>query len=40
VAVPEVGRVGVAVDCVRDFERMFAGLPVDKMGISSLSLTR
>ena len=33
-AVPEVGRVGVAVDCVRDFERMFAGLPVDKMGIS------
>jgi methylmalonyl-CoA mutase N-terminal domain/subunit len=33
-AVPEAGRVGVAVDCVRDFERMFAGLPVDKMGIS------
>ena len=33
-AVPEVGRVGVAVDCVRDFERMFAGLPVEKMGIS------
>lgn len=33
-AVPEVGRVGVAVDCVRDFERMFAGLPVQEMGIS------
>jgi methylmalonyl-CoA mutase, N-terminal domain len=33
-AIPEVGRVGVAVDCVRDFERMFAGLPVTKMGIS------
>ena len=31
---PEAGRVGVAVDCVRDFERMFAGLPVEKMGIS------
>jgi methylmalonyl-CoA mutase, N-terminal domain len=33
-AAPEAGRVGVAVDCVRDFERMFAGLPVAKMGIS------
>ncbi|MBA3741969.1 methylmalonyl-CoA mutase [Sporichthya sp.] len=33
-AAPEAGRVGVAVDCVRDFERMFDGLPVDKMGIS------
>lgn len=31
---PEAGRVGVAVDCARDFERMFAGLPVEKMGIS------
>ena len=31
---PEVGRVGVAVDCVRDFERLFAGLPADKIGIS------
>jgi methylmalonyl-CoA mutase N-terminal domain/subunit len=31
---PEVGRVGVAVDCVRDFERLFAGMPVEKMGIS------
>lgn len=30
----EVGRVGVAVDCVRDFERMFDGLPVESMGIS------
>jgi methylmalonyl-CoA mutase N-terminal domain/subunit len=30
----EAGRVGVAVDCARDFERMFAGLPVQKMGIS------
>jgi methylmalonyl-CoA mutase, N-terminal domain len=30
----EVGRVGVAVDCVTDFERMFTGLPVQKMGIS------
>jgi methylmalonyl-CoA mutase N-terminal domain/subunit len=33
-AVAEVGRVGVAVDCARDFERMFNGLPVAKMGIS------
>jgi methylmalonyl-CoA mutase, N-terminal domain len=33
-ALPEVGRVGVAVDCARDFERMFADLPVDKLGIS------
>ncbi len=31
---PEAGRVGVAVDCAGDFERMFAGLPVEKMGIS------
>lgn len=31
---PEVGRVGVAVDTVRDFERLFAGLPADEMGIS------
>lgn len=31
---PEVGRVGVAIDCVQDFERLFRGLPVDKMGIS------
>jgi methylmalonyl-CoA mutase N-terminal domain/subunit len=31
---PEVGRVGVAIDCVQDFERLFQGLPVDKMGIS------
>lgn len=31
---PEVGRVGVAVDCVRDFERLFAGLPAEKIGIS------
>lgn len=30
----EVGRVGVAVDCVADFERMFASLPVQEMGIS------
>jgi methylmalonyl-CoA mutase N-terminal domain/subunit len=33
-AVPEAGRVGVAVDCAQDFERMFAGLPVEKIGIS------
>ncbi|MBA3744087.1 methylmalonyl-CoA mutase [Sporichthya sp.] len=33
-AVPEAGRVGVAVDCAQDFERMFAGLPVEQMGIS------
>jgi methylmalonyl-CoA mutase, N-terminal domain len=33
-AVAEVGRVGVAVDCAGDFERMFAGLPVEKMGVS------
>jgi methylmalonyl-CoA mutase N-terminal domain/subunit len=31
---PEVGRVGVAIDCVHDFERLFNGLPVEKMGIS------
>jgi len=31
---PEVGRVGVAVDCVRDFERLFAGLPAEEIGIS------
>jgi methylmalonyl-CoA mutase, N-terminal domain len=31
---PEVGRVGVAVSTVRDFERLFSGLPVEKMGIS------
>lgn len=30
----EVGRVGVAVDCVNDFQRMFGGLPVQEMGIS------
>jgi methylmalonyl-CoA mutase N-terminal domain/subunit len=34
VAGPEVGRVGVAIDCVEDFERLFAGLPAKKMGIS------
>lgn len=33
-AAPEAGRVGVAVDCAQDFERMFKGLPVEKMGIS------
>ena len=33
-AAAEAGRVGVAVDCVRDFERMFADLPVQEMGIS------
>src|SRR5882757_6370846 len=33
-AAPEAGRVGVAVDCAQDFERMFAGLPVEKIGIS------
>ena len=33
-AAAEVGRVGVAVDCIRDFERMFHGLPVEKMGVS------
>jgi methylmalonyl-CoA mutase, N-terminal domain len=31
---PEVGRVGVAIDCVKDFERLFAGLPPDKIAIS------
>jgi len=31
---PEVGRVGVAVDTVRDFERLFEGLPAEEMGIS------
>ena len=30
----EVGRVGVAVDTLRDFEVMFDGLPVAKMGVS------
>ncbi|HEX3793625.1 MAG TPA: methylmalonyl-CoA mutase family protein [Acidimicrobiales bacterium] len=33
-SIAEAGRVGVAVDCVKDFERMFAGLPVKDMGIS------
>ena len=31
---PEVGRVGVAIDCAKDFERLFAGLPPDKIAIS------
>jgi len=31
---PEVGRVGVAIDTVHDFERLFKGLPVEKLGIS------
>jgi methylmalonyl-CoA mutase N-terminal domain/subunit len=31
---PEVGRVGVAIDCAHDFERLFNGLPADKMGVS------
>lgn len=31
---PEVGRVGVAIDCVKDFERLFAGLPAEQLGIS------
>ncbi|MGB8195481.1 MAG: methylmalonyl-CoA mutase family protein [Acidimicrobiales bacterium] len=31
---PEVGRVGVAVDSVVDFQRMFKDLPVNKLGIS------
>jgi methylmalonyl-CoA mutase N-terminal domain/subunit len=30
----EVGRVGVAADTLADFEVMFDGLPIDKMGIS------
>lgn len=30
----EVGRVGVAVDTLRDFEIMFDGLPVRQMGVS------
>ena len=33
-AFAEAGRVGVAIDCARDFERLFTGLPVDKMGVS------
>lgn len=33
-AMAEAGRVGVAIDCARDFERLFDGLPVDKMGVS------
>jgi methylmalonyl-CoA mutase, N-terminal domain len=33
-AAAEVGRVGVAIDCAHDFERLFAGLPTEKMGIS------
>jgi methylmalonyl-CoA mutase N-terminal domain/subunit len=33
-AFAEAGRVGVAVDCARDFERLFTGLPVEKMGVS------
>jgi methylmalonyl-CoA mutase N-terminal domain/subunit len=30
----EVGRVGVAVDCARDFERLFEGLPAQRLGVS------
>jgi methylmalonyl-CoA mutase N-terminal domain/subunit len=33
-AFAEAGRVGVAIDCAKDFERLFAGLPAGKMGIS------
>jgi methylmalonyl-CoA mutase N-terminal domain/subunit len=33
-AIAEVGRVGVSVDCARDFERMFKDLPVQKIGVS------
>src|SRR5580704_9163366 len=33
-AFAEAGRVGVAIDCARDFERLFAGLPVGQMGVS------
>jgi len=31
---PEVGRVGVAIDCAKDFERLFDGLPAKELGIS------
>lgn len=30
----EVGRVGVAVDSLRDFEAMFSGIPLDKVPVS------
>jgi len=33
-AVGEVGRVGVAIDSLRDFEVMFDGVPLDKTAVS------
>ena len=30
----DVGRVGVAVDSLRDFEVMFAGIPLDQVPVS------
>jgi methylmalonyl-CoA mutase N-terminal domain/subunit len=33
-AFAEAGRVGVAIDCARDFERLFNGLPANKIGVS------
>jgi methylmalonyl-CoA mutase N-terminal domain/subunit len=31
---PEVGRVGVAIDTVEDMERVFEGLPIDKLSVN------
>lgn len=34
VALPEVGRVGVAIDTVEDLELVFDGIPIDKISVS------
>jgi methylmalonyl-CoA mutase N-terminal domain/subunit len=33
-ALGEVGRVGVAISCLRDMEQVFAGIPLDKVSTS------
>ena len=30
----EVGRLGVAIDCIRDMDELFDGIPLDQVGIS------
>lgn len=34
VALPEVGKVGVAVDTVEDMLEIFDGIPIDKISVS------
>jgi methylmalonyl-CoA mutase N-terminal domain/subunit len=31
---PEIGRVGVAIDCAGDVEKLFAGLPLDQVSVN------